>query len=261
MNWGQTPVLTFLVVLGCGGIMPSWFAGLDPASPNGMVYIPPGKFLMGSHVIDGKMGLHIGVDEFPPHHRHLPGFFLDQYEVTIGEYRAFTDATGHRPPRIWADTNYPEPSDNHPVIDVSWFDAQAYCQGAGKRLPTEAEWEKAARGVDGQIWPWGNQWEVGAANVQEDPRQWTAPVGSYPKDHSPYGLFDLAGNAMEWTNSWYTAYPGSNLKRAAFGERYKVLKGGSWMSPVFPFTHAANRYAIGPKWDHPHLGFRCAQDI
>ncbi|HTP41941.1 MAG TPA: formylglycine-generating enzyme family protein [Nitrospiria bacterium] len=225
-----------------------------------MVFIPGGSFLMGSKPMDGVVGLEIGVDELPQHQVDLPGYFIDQYEVTIGAYRTFVTATGRRPPRIWADPLYPKSSDDHPVVDVNWYDADAYCRWAGKRLPTEAEWEKAARGADGRRWPWGDRWIPGAANIQGDRRHWTAPVGSYPTDKSPYGVFDMAGNAMEWTESWYTAYPGSTVKRLAFGKHFKVLKGGSWMSPVAPFTHAASRYGIGPKWDHPHFGFRCAKD-
>jgi len=229
-------------------------------APPGMVYIPPGSFLMGSNPTDGAVGLEIGVDELPQHQVDLPGYFIDRYEVTVGAYRAFVTATGHRPPRIWIDPLYPKPSDDHPVVDVNWFDADVYCRWAGKRLPTEAEWEKAARGTDGRRWPWGDRWQRGDANIQGDRRHWTAPVGSYPSDKSPYGVFDMAGNAMEWTDSWYAAYPGSTVKRLAFGKHFKVLKGGSWMSPVNPFTHAASRYGIGPKWDHPHFGFRCAKD-
>ena len=223
-----------------------------------MVYNPGGAFLMGSKPTDG-VALETGVDEQPQHRVDLPGYFIDRYEVTVGDYRKFVEATGHRSPRIWENNQYAKPSDDHPVIDVNWDDADSYCHWAGKRLPTEAEWEKAARGTDGRRWPWGNQWIAGAANIQSDPRHWTAPVGSYPLDKSPYGVFDMAGNAMEWTESWYAAYPGSTLKRAAFGEQYKILKGGSWMTPVNPFTHSANRYAIAPKWDHPHFGFRCAK--
>jgi iron(II)-dependent oxidoreductase len=224
-----------------------------------MVFIPAGMFLMGSKATDGTVGLEVGVDELPQHRVDLPGYFIDRYEVTVGDYRKFIDATHSQPPRIWTDARYPGPSDDHPVVDVKWYDADAYCRWAGKRLPTEAEWEKAARGTDGRLWPWGNRWMAGAANIQGDPRRWTAPVGSYPLDKSPYGVFDMAGNAMEWTGSWYTAYPGSTLKRADFGKRYKILKGGSWMSPLRPFTHSANRYGIAPKWDHPHFGFRCAK--
>jgi sulfatase modifying factor 1 len=224
-----------------------------------MVYIPGGPFLMGSKPTDGVVGMEIGIDELPQHRVTLPGFFIDRYEVTVGDYRKFVEATGHRPPRVWTNSQYAAPSDDHPVIDVNWSDADAYCRWTGKRLPAEAEWEKAARGTDGRLWPWGNQWIAGAANIQGD-RRWTAPVGSYPLDKSPYGVFDMAGNAMEWTSSWYQAYPGSTLQRAAFGEQYKILKGGSWMTPVSPFTHAANRYGIAPKWDHPHFGFRCARD-
>jgi formylglycine-generating enzyme required for sulfatase activity len=254
---GRVPLIVIFLLVGCS-LLPKRAA--PPAPPDGMVYVPPGRFLMGSKPTDGVVGLEIGVDELPQHRVKLPAFYIDQYEVTVGQFRAFVEATGRPPPRIWTDPNYAPPSDDHPVVDVRWADADAYCGWAGKRLPTEAEWEKAARGDDGRLWPWGAGWEAGAANVQGDPRNWTAPVGSYPLDKSAFGVYDMAGNAMEWTSSWYEAYPGSALQRTAFGQRYKVLKGGSWMAPVHPFTHAANRYAIGPQWDHPHLGFRCAKD-
>jgi iron(II)-dependent oxidoreductase len=225
-----------------------------------MVYIPAGSFLMGSAQHQGLGMVEAGVDEFPQREVSLKAYWIDQYEVTVEQYKAFVEATDHRTPPIWADTAYSAPSASHPVIDVSWFDAEAFCRWSGKRLPTEAEWEKAARGTDGRIWPWGNQFDATRTNTLDSRKGWTVPVGSLEGDLSPYGVHDMAGNAMEWTASWYQPYPGNTLQRVAFGEKYRVLKGGAWNTPALPFSRAANRHAVAPKWDHPNHGFRCAKN-
>jgi formylglycine-generating enzyme required for sulfatase activity len=256
-SWGVILILSYGGLLGCA--TPGWHL-ISGEIPPGMVYISAGDFLMGSA---GQFGLHameVGVDEMPQHKVFLKSFWIDQYEVTVADYRNFILATGHRDPSIWADPLYPFPSPFHPVIDVSWFDADAYCRSVGKRLPTEAEWEKAARGTTGRWWPWGDRFDALKTNTLESGTGWTMPVGNVKEDISPYGVHDMAGNAMEWTASWYRAYPGSTLNRAAFGQRYKVMKGGAWNAPAFPFSRAANRHAIAPKWDHPNQGFRCAKD-
>jgi len=239
----------------------------SPSPPEGMVYIPEGWFLMGSTENDGRVGMTVGVDEFPQHRVYLKGFYIDRYEVTVGEFRRFIEATGWKAPSIWTVEEwiklYPPPRDNHPMNGVSWYDADAYCRWAGKRLPTEEEWEKAARGTDGRQWPWGNEPnrpDDVKANTQEAGIGWTVPVGSYPAGVSPYGVYDMAGNVMEWTSSWYKPYEGSTLVRDAFGEKYKVLKGGSWENPAIPLTRSAYRHSVDPKWDHPAHGFRCAMD-
>ncbi|MFQ5901543.1 MAG: formylglycine-generating enzyme family protein [Thermodesulfobacteriota bacterium] len=247
-----------------------------------MALIPEGKFIIGSRGDEGILGVDIGVDELPQREIYLKAFYIDKYEVTVGDYKKFAEATGRPLPDLlaafsptdsslsrankeWREkVNYPPIKDNYPVNDVTYMDAEAYCKWAGKRLPTEEEWEKAARGTDGRIWPWGNKAEVGMANTIEWSNNKVAAVavGSFPKDVSPYGVYDMAGNVTEWTSSWYEAYPGSEFKRPQFGKKNKVIKGGTWMGPIMPFTRAAHRNpsSLNERNHHPHYGFRCAKD-
>jgi len=156
-----------------------------------MIWIPAGEFLMGSDEND---------DEKPPHMVNLDGYWIYKYEVTVAQYRKFCNETG---------SNMPEaPSwgwqDDHPIVHVSWDNATAYTQWAGVRLPTEAQWEKAARGTDGRAYPWGNEWDATkCANSVGQRLSSTKPIGSYPSDTSPYGALDMAGNVWEWCADWY----------------------------------------------------------
>ncbi len=237
-----------------------------PSPPEGMVYIPEGWFLMGSSEEDGRFGMAVGVDEIPRHRVWLERYYIDKYEVSVGEFRKFMQTTNLRVPRIWSveawKDMYPKPKDNHPMTGVTWYDADAYCRWVGKRLPTEAAWEKAARGTDGRQFPWGNEPGVPGKNIRANTIEagisWTMPSGSYPEGVSPYGVYDMSGNVMEWTSSWYQSYIGSPLEREAFGEKYKVMRGGSWENPLIPFGRTAYRHSVAPIWDHPGHGFRCA---
>ena len=238
-----------------------------PVPPDVMVYIPEGWFLMGSTEKDGRVGMAVGVDELPQHKVYVNGFYIDLYETTSKDFKRFLDTTGWKTPRIWWEEEwiamYPAPVDTHPMSGVSWYDAEAYCKWVEKRLPTEAEWEKAARGIDGRQWPWGDELNVLGkikANTQEAGIGWTTPVDSYYEGISPYGVYNMAGNVMEWTSDWYKAYPGSTLEREAFGEKYKVLKGGAWENSSVPIVRSAYRHAVAPIWDHPGHGIRCARD-
>ncbi len=231
------------------------------AAPGPMIRIPAGPFVMGS---DDRLA-----DEGPAHTVTLPEFWIDRYEVTNLQYKAFIDATGHRSPRHFRNRTYPDGKVDHPVTFVSWFDARDYCRWAGKRLPTEQEWEKAARGPDARVYPWGNEFSIERANT---PVRWarlgrqgdTTPVGAFPTGASPYGLEDMSGNVWEWTSSWYLPHPGNEQPSENYGEIYKVLKGGSWWdcsyykcgisAPTF------NRSFFNPRVRNSSFGFRCAAD-
>ncbi len=239
--------------------------------PGDMVYIPAGEFIMGSEEIDPEgFAKEFGVrkggfyeDEGPARKVTLKAFFMDKYEVTNGQYKAFTDASGHTPPITWEGGTYPEGKGNHPVSNVSWYDAHAYCKWAGKRLPTEEEWEKAARGPHGNVYPWGNEYGKDKANL--DNTDITNPVGSYKSDRSYYGVYDMGGNVMEWVASWYEPYPGSKADNKDFGRKHKVLRGGAGGSVGHynlgkVFARATFRQYNDPSGSAEDGGFRCAAD-
>lgn len=233
---------------------PQSTATAKPHKLSPMVEIPGGSFIFGSD--KGEP------DEAPAQEMELPAFEIDMFEVTNADFRAFVEATGYvtdaeaRGDRGWQ--AYAEGKDRHPVVKVSWNDAVAFCQWAGKRLPTEAEWEKAARGTDGRIYPWDNQWDPTKVNGKDYGLRGTAVVGSFGAGASPYGAHDMAGNVWEWTADWYKAYPGSPYQDPYYGERFRVLRGGGWFETQ-ENLRTANRSANIPEAANDDIGFRCAR--
>jgi formylglycine-generating enzyme required for sulfatase activity len=243
---------------------------------NEMVLIPAGAFTMGRSAGDEFTGcqevsqdcqLSAFMDEEPVHQVALNAFSIDKTEVTNALYKACEDQGACTPPQAInsnSQSNYygnPE-FDDYPVIYVTWNQAKTYCEWRGGRLPTEAEWEKAARGTDGRTYPWGEKIDDTFANFNYGIGDTTA-VGSYEKGKSPYGLYDRAGNVWEWVADWYsdTYYqrsPAENPPGPASGDM-RVLRGGSW-GLVGLSVSTSYRYASDPMETSPDLGFRCARD-
>ena len=242
------------------------------ALPPQMVLVPAGEFIMGSDDIDtsGKSE-EFGFNEpwFLPEHPqrklHLKAFYIDQFEVNNGSYKAYLMGTGrvHRNELAKLLDPLQLRVNEHPVRNVSWHDANDYCKAVSKRLPTEAEWEKSARGPNGNEFPWGNEWH--AENVNSGGRATQVlPVGSLPQGRSPYGAFDMAGNVLEWVEDWFEAYPGADYKSPRYGQQNKVARGGSWGGVghyVIPhYFRSAYRYNFPPNAGYNDVGFRCAKD-
>jgi formylglycine-generating enzyme required for sulfatase activity len=233
--------------------------------------IPAGPFLMGRD--DGP------ADERPQHRINLPEFLIDRLPVTNSQYARFLEAKGAqgRAGERWYDIDDNDARihvragkwqadlgfENHPVIENSWFGAVAYCEWSGKRLPTEAEWEKSARGTDGRKFPWGN--DPPDRTRAHFSAGWNdfRPVGSFPKGASPYGVLDLAGNGWEWVSSGYLPYPydaadgREELKR----QQVRVTRGGGHDSPAeeLTTTHRGGHVSRNFRSGHHNIGFRCAR--
>jgi iron(II)-dependent oxidoreductase len=227
--------------------------GADGDTFADMVYVPAGMFLMGS---DSSQA-----DEGPFQNIYVGAFYIDRYEVTNEAYKRFIDATGHPAPKHWFGGTFPPGEARCPVAGVSWYDARAYAEWMGKRLPTEAEWEKAARGDDGRTYPWGDAFVPNWLNVngEGDAYPQAAPVGSFAQGVSPYGVYDMAGNVEEWTADWFDRYPSNTRDDPAYGQQYRVTRGGSWIN-YDGNTRTFNRGKFYPSDTSILLGFRCARD-
>ncbi len=222
-----------------------------------MAVVPAGEFTMGSVTGDA--------DEQPVRRVYVDAFSMDRYQVSVGQYAKFLEATSQSAPPDWSIMNKSR-HQSRPVVNVDWADADAYCTWAGKRLPTEAEWEKAARGADGRTYPWGNELPTAFhANMKKE--KWSdhyvlSPVGMYEEGKSPYGIYDMAGNVWEWVSDWYDPdYYASSSSKNPTGPlkgQSKVIRGGSWGSGPRDLrssdrdTHVPSARGLG-------TGFRCAR--
>jgi formylglycine-generating enzyme required for sulfatase activity len=222
-----------------------------------MIEIPGGPFMLGSATFEPN--------ETPPQEMELPTFFIDQFEVANAEYAQFVEATGYvtgaeeaGTKRNWR-TYYEEGKDNHPVVKVSYADAEAFCEWMGKRLPTEFEWEKAARGPDGLVYPWGDSMDSNRVNGKESGVRGTTAAGSFSSGASPYGVEDLSGNVWEWTSSPFLAYPGSTHEDPFYSPDLRVTRGGGWFDEPRQLR-GSNRSAAAVETANDDLGFRCVAD-
>ncbi|HEY5601885.1 MAG TPA: formylglycine-generating enzyme family protein [Gammaproteobacteria bacterium] len=263
---------TFLLTEVTALLTPEQWAEVDM-----IVEIPEGEFLMGTN------SERADAQNQPEHKVVLQRYYIDKYPVTIAQYARFVARTKHRPPLDWQNGKVPENKLLHPVAMVSWFDAQAYCTSVNKRLPTEAEWEKAARGPQGNRWPWGDNMDPTRLNTYYNVGA-TSVVTQYESGKSPYGVFDMAGNVSQWTASDFAPYEGSTAPAALFTAKalvantpedkamkvgelvelenrvFKVRRGGSWKSDPFSTSSYHRNYSM-PHYASDFFGFRCVQDV
>ncbi|CCQ90935.1 conserved hypothetical protein [Nitrospina gracilis 3/211] len=256
--------ILIVLLLACGLFACASFSSHNP-SP-GMVFVPAGFLTMGSSEEDIQWAaktffsesLEYYRDETPSHKVQVEAFEIDQHEVTNGEYGKYLKATGRPAPKYMDNEKFNQPT--QPVVGVTWQEAYDYCEWAGKRLPTEAEWEKAARGPDGRFYPWGNDPDPTRANARgmKDGHRYPAPVGTFPKGASPYGALDMAGNVWEWTADWYLPYPENLVKNDLYGNTFRVMRGGSWFSNM-DLARSTVRGKLTPDQRQNYIGFRCAR--
>lgn len=229
-----------------------------------MIFMPGGSFIMGSN--DGNP------NHQPQHQVPVADFYLDRWPITNAEYKKFIDATGHLVPNYevsWCDTQgynwdpqtrmYPEGKADHPVVLVTWEDAMAYAAWCRKRLPTEAEWERAARGPHGWQYPWGDAFIAGRCNCKETGLKGTSPVGYFsPDGDSMEGLVDMVGNVWEWTNSLFRLYPydPNDGRESRQAQGFRVLRGASWVNDA-NVTNCLSRLD-GDFQFYNNVSFRCA---
>lgn len=237
-----------------------------------MVLIPAGDFIMGTDKIDNITHRKIGavkplyLDQHPIRTVYLDNYYIDKYEVTNQEYKKFLDESGYDElPSHWENGSYVDGTEKYPVTHVTWREALTYSLWAQKLLPTEAQWEKAARGEKGRFYPWGDSYEKGKSNIDIDGKRALAEVGTYSGDISPYNVYDLAGNVMEWTIDWYQPYPGNTYNNPRFGKTLKVLRGNAFQKAGHYFLDAY-RYSFTRTESDPNdyfenVGFRCVKII
>ncbi len=256
-----------LIVAGVFSFLP----GKEEVPPQ-MLLIPAGPFIMGSNDLPGEIetGGELGnkkpfyLDEHPQRTLFIDDFYIDRFEVTNEDYQRFVQEKKRRPPPYWKGESYPEGQALLPVIEVNWYEARDYCQWLDKRLPTESEWEKAARGPNGNLYVWGNEFDGKKANVSAGAHGGIMMVGRFIEDRSVYDVYDLNGNIMEWTADWYQPYPGSDYDSDDFGQQFKVAKGDAYGESghyaLSIFSRLSYRQNVKAEMRLPFLGIRCAKD-
>lgn len=242
-----------------------------------MVFIPAGHFIFGTQETDESAeALAMGIpkpwyaDESPEVKIFLKGFYIDRYEVTNHRYKIYLDDAGAIPPPHWENNNHPQGEDKNPAVWVTWYDAANFCQWAGKQLPSEKQWERAARGTDGKKYPWGNVFDVKFANLARAAGEKIklSPVGSFPQGASANGVHDLIGNAWEWTNDDYEPYKNNAYKSDYYGAGFKAVRGRSagdighfpgslYLSALEKFARGGYRQFAHPDEPALDVGFRC----
>ncbi|GJL79683.1 MAG: hypothetical protein NPINA01_26720 [Nitrospinaceae bacterium] len=242
-----------------------------------MVLIPAGHFIFGTDQTDETAdALSMGIpkpwyaDESPEVKIFLKGFYIDQFEVTNDRYKIYVDDTGAIPPGNWENNTYPKGQGKHPVVWVTWYDASNFCQWAGKRLPSEKQWERVARGNEGNRYPWGNTFDLKFAHLAHTAGQklQLSAVGSFAEGASPNGVHDLIGNAWEWVDDDYQPYKGSTYQNDSYSRGFKVIRGHSasdighfpgamYLSAMEKFARSGYRQFADPDEPAPDVGFRC----
>jgi eukaryotic-like serine/threonine-protein kinase len=241
----------------------SWKNFLKSGEPATLIKIPAGEFLMGS-----AEGEAVSFQNEKPQHRvYLDEYWIEATKVTNGMYAACFEAGGCTEPgtyitRMWKSfKENPNNLRNHPVTDITWQQARNYCQWLGRDLPTEAQWEKAARGTDKRIYPWGDSIDCSLANYSACNLKDTTPIDSYPDGASPFGVLDMSGNVWEWTLDWYdpdyyAVSPAANPTGPLTGT-LRALRGGSWLNGA-SYVRTAYRFSAPAEYGNVYFGFRCA---
>jgi len=261
-NESETPTLIVTAVESTATLISPTATPISPDLSE-MVYVPAGEFTMGSE--DSK------VDEKPIHTVHLDEYYIDKYEVTNEQYRVCVETARVCQPPLNIKAYDDSTKANHPVVYVDWYRARDYCTWVGKRLLTEAEWEKAARGTDGWVYPWGNEFDNTRLSFCDTSCEsdWkdqsindgfaeTAPVGHYELGKSPYGAYDMAGNVWEWVSSQYKPYPyqADDGREDLISTTARVMRGGGWFNGP-TYRYVSSRAGYKPDYRSSRVGFRC----
>ena len=260
----------FFLITGAVGFMVLMRS--EEGAPPKMVHIPSGPFIMGSDEVgDDETKGELGnkkpfyLDEHPRRMLSIADYYIDRFEVTNEDYARFVREKRRNPPKYWGGPRYKTGESLLPVVEVNWYEARDYCRWLGKRLPTEAEWEKAARGPNGNIYVWGNIFDGTKANVSAGNHGSIMMIGRFSHDKSDYDVYDMNGNVMEWTADWYKAFPGGDYQSDDFGEKFKVAKGDAYGESghyaLSIFSRLPYRQNVEPLARLPFLGFRCVKDL